>query len=65
MSEDEFVIVKLPKEDYQLLKDMIKERSAYNYLTAKLKSWWVWGVVGGLVTVLTFWDSIKPIFVKV
>lgn len=65
MNDDEFVTVILHKEDYEVLKEMIKEREAYNYLIAKLKNLWVWTVVGGLVSLFVFWESIKPFFIKV
>jgi hypothetical protein len=65
MTEDEFITVRLPKEDYEILKEMIKEREAYSYLISKIKNLWVWTVVGGLVSIVVFWESIKPMFIKV
>lgn len=63
--EEEFITVRLPKEDDQVLKEMIKEREAYSYVVAKLKNLWIWTVAAGLVSLLLFWESIKPFFIKV
>ena len=65
MNMDELIEVKLPKEQYELLKQMVKEREAYNLITNKLKNWFLWTVVGGFMTVFSFWEQIKLYFVKV
>jgi len=65
MTEDEFITVELPKEDYEVLKEIIKEREAYNYLTSKLKSLWIWAVVSGAISIFILWDHIKVLFIKV
>ncbi len=65
MNDDDFVTVVLHREDYEVLKELIKEREAYNFLIAKLKNLWVWTVVGGLISITVFWESIKPFFIKV
>jgi hypothetical protein len=63
--EEDFVVVHLPKEDYEVLKELIKEREAYNYLTYKIKSLWIWAVVSGIISLFIFWDYVKELFVKV
>jgi len=65
MTEDEFITVRLPKEDDEVLKEIIKEREAYNYLTSKLKSLWIWAVVSGAISIFILWDHIKVLFIKV
>lgn len=65
MTEDEFITVRLSEEDHEVLKEIIKEREAYNYLTSKLKSFWIWAVVSGAISMFILWDHIKVLFIKV
>lgn len=44
---DEIIDVRLPRKDYELLRKILTEREAKNWLTAKLASWWVFGVGAG------------------
>lgn len=55
----------MTEEDYEILKEIIKERKAYNYLTSKLKSLWIWAVVSGAISMFILWDHIKVLFIKV
>ncbi len=63
--DDEIVIVKLTKEREEILEEIIKEREAYSTLTRKLKSWWIFGLGAGVLTLFSLWESIKPFFIKV
>lgn len=57
--DDEIVVVKLPKNEYLVMRQLIKERETMNNITAVLKSSWIWVVVSGAVAVITLWDTIK------
>ena len=63
MTEDEDIIVtiRLPKSEADTLKEIIKEREAYNYLTNKLKTYWIFTVAGGLLVVWALYEKLVPI----
>lgn len=44
---DEMINVRLPRKDYELLRTILTEREAKNWLTAKLSSWWIFGLGAG------------------
>lgn len=50
--EDELISIKLPRQQYELLKKMIEREQAYNWIKNTLSNNWIWVVGGG---VLTFW----------
>lgn len=56
---DEIIDVKMPRKDFKTIQKMVEERQAYDTITSKLKSYWIWAVVGGVLTVFTLWDAIK------
>lgn len=49
----------LREDEIEILKKIAAERQAYELITAKLKTWWVWALVAGVMSVFTFWDAIK------
>jgi hypothetical protein len=57
--KDEIVIVELPRWKVEKLETIIEERQAFDVITGKLKTWWVWVVVAGAVTIIALWDAIK------
>ena len=56
---DEIITVHLPRKDYDVMRQMIRERETMNNITAVLKNTWVWVVVTGAVAVFTLWDALK------
>lgn len=54
---DEIIDVKLPRSEYDTLRELLKREEAYNYFTSKVKSFWVWTVAGGVLTVWALWDQ--------
>ncbi len=56
---DEIINVRLPRKDYEVMRQMIRERETMNNITAILKSSWVWVVVSGAIALITLWDTIK------
>ncbi|PSH64646.1 hypothetical protein CU103_12235 [Phyllobacterium sophorae] len=56
--QDEIIEVKIPRKDYETLRDMIEREQSYTYITAYLKSFWLWAVIGGILTVWSFWDKL-------
>ena len=59
LDEDKIITVEMPLKDYRTMKTIINERQAYDIITGKFKTWWVWAVVGGVMTILAFWDVVK------
>jgi hypothetical protein len=59
--EDDIVTVKLPKSEALVLKDIIKEREAYNFLINRLKTYWVFTVAGGVLVVWALYEKIFPV----
>lgn len=57
-TEDEIITVKLPREDYETLRQVIKREQAFSYLAKLARSWFVWTVASGLVALWALWDKI-------
>lgn len=58
---DELVDVRLPRKEYEKLREILMREQAYSVLTNKLRSWWVFAVAGGLVALVTFWDKFSSL----
>lgn len=58
----ELVEVKLPRKDLEILREMLEREAAYSWFTKKLKSYWIWGVAGGVLTVALLYHEIVGIF---
>lgn len=58
---DEVIDVRLPRKDYETLREMLERENAYTWFKSTARSWWVWTVAGGVITLITFWDSIKAV----
>jgi len=59
--DDEIIDVRMPKRDYEIMRDMINKQKALNWVGKWFKQV---GFVaaGGIVTVFVMWDSIKSFF---
>lgn len=60
--ELELITVKLPRKDYEILKKVIEREIAYDWFVGSMKSLWVWGVAGGLLTIFMLYKEIIGIF---
>lgn len=58
---DELVDVRLPRRDYEALREVLEREQAYSWIKRTLRSWWVFAVAGGIVTLITFLDTIKEV----
>lgn len=58
-SNDEIIDVRLPRADYELLRTILKEREAKNWLTAKISSWWIFGLGSGCLVLYALWEKIS------
>lgn len=56
--DDEVIIVALPREQVEVLKQVIKREQAYSWFISTIKSWWVWIVAGGVLTFITLYDKL-------
>lgn len=59
--DDELIDVKLPRGEYRVLREIIKEREALSWLRRWLMSVG-FAMAGGLVTLAVFWDRVKAWF---
>jgi uncharacterized membrane protein len=57
--EDTVIVVKMPRKDYAVMKQLIKERQTMNSITAAIKSSAIWVVVGGVLTCWYLWDKVR------
>lgn len=57
-TDDEIITVQLPRSEYKLLREVLKREETYSYLGKKVTSFWVWAVAGGVLTVISLWDTI-------
>lgn len=62
--QDEIVEVKLPRRDYETLRALLERERTYTNLTSYLKSFWIWAIAGGILTVWALWDKIINLGVK-
>jgi hypothetical protein len=60
MSQEEF-----DKKELEALKKIASERIAYDTLTNKLKSNWIWIVGGGVLTIWALWDKFHALLFTV
>lgn len=56
--DDELINIKLPRRQYEVLKNMIEREQSYDRLTSTLKSSWIWIVGGGILTLFLLWDRL-------
>lgn len=63
--QDEIVVVKLPRSEYETLRTLIQERETYKNIGQMVKTHWIWVVGGGALTLYTLWDKIHMLFVGV
>lgn len=56
--QDEIIEVKLPRRDYETLRTMLERERTYSNITNYLKSFWVWAVAGGILTIWALWDQL-------
>ena len=55
---DEIIDVKLPRKDYEIMRQMIRKQEALGWLGAYVRNVLL-VAVGGFLTLFAFWDSIK------
>lgn len=58
---DELVDVRLPRKEYEKLREILMREQAYSVLTNKVRSWWVFAVAGGLIALVTFWEKFSSL----
>lgn len=56
-ADDEIITVQLPRSEYKVMRELIKERETYNNLVHKLKTNWIWFIAGGILTLWALWDK--------
>jgi hypothetical protein len=56
--EDELIDVKLPRKDYEIMREMIKRQEALGWLGKYMRNV-ILVAIGGFMTFFAFWDSIK------
>lgn len=56
---DEVIEVRLPRRDYENLRLILERERTYSNISRSLKSLWIWGVAGGILSVWALWDGIK------
>lgn len=59
--DDEIIDVKLPRKDYEIMRQMIRKQEALGWLGSYIRNVLL-VAVGGFITLFTFWDSIKTFF---
>lgn len=57
--QDEIINIRLPRKDYETMRQLIAERQTMGHVKAIVTSSWVWVVAGGLLAVFALWDKIK------
>lgn len=57
--EDEIIEIKLPREEYKILKNIIEREKAFNWFKRSIKNSTIWIIGGGAVTFLLLYDKIN------
>ena len=57
--QDEIIDVKLPRKDFETLREILERESAYTWLKSTMRSWWLWTVVAGIIGVISLYDIVK------
>ncbi len=53
------------KREIEILKKVATERIAYDTLTQKLKTNWIWIVGAGILAIWGLWDKVHTLFIGV
>lgn len=53
----ELINVKLAKKDYEMLLKILERETAHNWFVNKIKSYWVWGISGSVMTIWLLYDK--------
>ena len=61
IDEEDIVTVRHLKSEAETLKQLIKEREAYNFLINKLKTYWIFTVAGGVLVVWALYEKLVPV----
>lgn len=56
--DDEIIDVKLPRKDYEIMRDMIRKQEALGWLGRYFRNV-ILVAIGGFITLYSFWDSLK------
>jgi hypothetical protein len=59
--DDEIIDVKLPRKDYEIMRDMIRKQEALGWLGQYFRNV-ILVAIGGFISLFMFWDSIKTFF---
>lgn len=57
--DKELIVIKLPREDYEVLEELIEMRKGQKFFFSYIKSWWGFALAGGLLTLIALFDTIK------
>lgn len=57
VESDEIIVVTLPREDYEIMRDMINKQRSLNWF-GKYARTVLFVFAGGMITLFTFWDLI-------
>jgi hypothetical protein len=56
--DDEIIDVKLPRKDYEIMREMIRKQEALGWLGRYFRNV-ILVATGGFISLFMFWDSIK------
>lgn len=59
--EDELIDVKLPRKDFEIMREMIKKQEALSWLGRYARNVLL-VFAGGVITLITFWENISSFF---
>lgn len=57
--KDEIIDVRLPREDFEQLREILARERSYKWFTSKVKSNWIFVVGGGLLTFLLLYEKFQ------
>ena len=59
--DDELIDIRLPRNEYQVLKEMLKREEALGWFKSWIRTWWVWIGIGGIISIITLFEKLKSI----
>ena len=59
--DDQIINVKMPRKDYEIMRQLIRERHTMNNVTAVLKNTYIWIVASGILALYAGWAQIRAV----
>lgn len=63
--DDELITIRLPRKDYEILKDIVEREKTFTNIGKYLRSSYVWIIGGGILSVILYYEQLKGYLIGV